>query len=439
MKLKFKNSIINLSNLLPPPVEGEINRPLSARLRDSFQWKQMFCALHYRNYRLWFWGQMISLFGTWMQSTAQGFLVYELTHSPAYLGYTMFAMGLPTWIFMIYGGVLADRVQRRNLLVYTQLFMMVLALCLAGLTFLKIVHAWHIILLAFGLGIANAFDAPARQAFVQELVDHHDITNAIALNSAMFNTATALGPAISGLVYSLVGPAWCFMINAISFVGVIIPLLLMTLKPKPKSISRNSAWSDIKEGLHFILNHSMIRTLILIVGMTSFFGISFATLIPAWAVNVLGGDASTNGFLQSARGFGSFLSALLIASLGRFQFKGKLLTWGGFIFPVLLIIFSLIHWLAGALVILFFIGVSIMLIFNLGNALVQTLVPDPLRGRVMSVYALSFFGLMPLGSLWVGMMSEHFSEALAIILSSLILLLFFLLIRIRIPKLNSLP
>jgi len=423
---------------LPPPEESPA-RTLTFRFRESFKWKQAFHALRYPNYRLWFWGQVISLFGTWMQLTAQGFLIYELTHSPAYLGYTAFAAGVPTWLFMLYGGVLADRIHRRTLLIITQIAMMVLAVVLALLTFLGIVEAWHIVLLAFGLGIATAFDAPARQAFVQELVDREDMPNAIAMNSAMFNLATSLGPGVSGVIYVLVGPAWCFIINAVSYLAIIVALAAMRLQPLPPAEHRHPAGVELWEGIRFLRGHAMIKTLISIVAVTCFFGLSFATLIPAWAVKILGGNATTNGMLQSFRGFGAFCGALMIASLGRFQFKGRLLTVGGFAFPLLLLSFGVFHQLVPALVILFLIGVSIMLIFNLGNALVQTLVPDKLRGRVMGVYSLAFFGLMPLGALWVGLLAEHLSEPLAVVINGGILLVFFVLIRIFVPRIYDLP
>jgi MFS family permease len=423
---------------LPPPLEGAPPRPLVFRFLESFRWRQAFTALRYRNYRLWFWGQMTSLFGTWMQQTAAGFLIYELTHSPAYLGYAVFAMGVPPWLFMMYGGVLADRIARRTLLIITQTVMMTLALILSALTFLHLIQAWHIIVLAFGLGVANAFDAPARQAFVRELVAPEDMTNAIALNSAMFNSATSIGPAVSGVTYALVGPAWCFTINAVSFMAIIIALSLMRISPLPKPVQRNSMGSDLKEGMRFIFNHSMIRTLIGVVAATSFLGISFATLIPAWAVKIMGGDATTNGILQSARGLGALFGALMIASLGRFQFRGRLLTMGSFIFPLLLLTFSFLRWLPLSLLVLFCIGVSIMLIFNLANAMIQSLVEDNLRGRVMSIYSFSFFGLMPIGSLLVGLVAEHSSEPTAVIINSLILLGFYALVRVFVPKLYEL-
>jgi MFS family permease len=391
-------------------------------LRRQLSLKHTFASLRHRNYRLWFWGQMVSLFGTWMQVTAQGFLIYELTRSPAYLGYVGFAAGLPSWFFMPLGGVIADRVRRRTLLLITQTGMMALALILAALTFLNIVEPWQIVLLAFLLGIVNAFDAPARHAFVPDMVGREDLTNAIALNSTIFNSATAIGPAVAGITYALVGPAWCFMINGVSFLAVIVALWRMRMQPMQKEPSQSSALEDLKEGIHYVLGHPMIRTLIGLIVVTSLFGVSFAVLLPAWAVRVLGGDATTNGWLQSARGIGALIGALIIASLGHFSFRGRLLTFGSFAFPLLVFAFCIVRWLPLSLVMLVGTGIAVIFIFNLANALVQTLVRDDLRGRVMGIYSLTFFGFLPVGALWVGTMAQHFGEPAAILLNAGIML-----------------
>lgn len=417
--------------------EPKFRRNLT-RLRRQINPRQTFSSLRYPNYRLWFWGQLVSLFGTWMQATAQGFLVYELTHSSAYLGFVGFAAGVPTWLFMAYGGVVADRVRRRRLLIVTQTAMMILAFILAGLTFMRVVRPWHIILLAFLLGVANAFDAPARHAFVPEMVDREDLTNAIALNSTIFNSATAVGPAVAGITYALFGPAWCFTINGLSFIAVIVALLLMKLKPLPLAVSISSPWQDLKEGFRYVLSHPMIRTLAVLVMATSLFGTSFAVLIPAWAVKILHGDATTNGWLQSARGIGALCGALLIASLGRFTFKGRLLTLGTFAFPVLLLAFSFVRWLPASLTVIFVVGGANLFIFNLANALVQTLVIDSLRGRVMGLYSLTFFGFLPVGALWIGMIAEHFGEPAAIVVNATIMLFFSTLIWMVGPRLREL-
>jgi MFS family permease len=408
------------------------------RFRRQVNLRQIFSSLRYRNYRLWFWGQLVSLFGTWMQVTAQGFLVYELTHSSAYLGYVGFAAGVPTWLFMPYGGVIADRVKRRTLIIITQTTMMVLAFMLAGLTFLGLVRPWHIIGLAFLLGVANAFEAPARHAFVPDMVGREDLTNAIALNSTIFNSATAVGPAVAGITYAAFGPAWCFMINGVSFLAVLAALMLMKLELEPRPAFVSSPWQDLKEGLRYVMNHRMIRTLVSLVTITSLFGVSFAVLFPAWAVDILHGDATTNGWLQSARGAGALAGALLIASLGRFNFRGRLLSAGALSFPLLLAVFALSRWLPLTLVLCLGIGGSAILIFNLANALIQTLVKDSLRGRVMSFYSMTFFGFMPVGALWIGILAEHFGDAIAVLANAALMLVFSVLIRVLAPKLREL-
>jgi MFS family permease len=398
-----------------------------------------FAALRYRNYRLWFFGQMVSLFGSWMQTTAQGFLVFQLTGSPAYLGYVGFAAGVPAWALTLYGGVVADRVPRRTLLIVTQIAQMALAFILAGLVFSGIVQPWHIIVLSLLLGVANAFDAPARLAFVRELVDKEDLTNGIALNATMFNLATTTGPAMAGVMYNLVGPAWCFMLNGISFLAVIGALWRMRITSGPVAPRNASAWRDLREGLSYILHEPVVRTLIVLVGATSCFGISFATLFPAWAVRILGGDATTTGLLQSARGLGALMGALLIASLGRFQFKGRLLTVGTFAFPLLLILMTFTNRLWLTLAILVASGLAVILIMNLANALVQTLTPDALRGRVMAVYSMVFFGMMPVGALWVGVVAERVGEAAAVISGALAVLSVAGAIVVAVPRIRGLP
>jgi MFS family permease len=407
-------------------------------LRRQISLKRTFSSLRYRNYRLWFWGQMVSLFGTWMQGTAQGFLIYELTRSPAYLGYVGFAAGLPSWLFMPLGGVIADRMHRRTLLLITQTGMMVLAFVLAALTFLGIVTPWEIILLAFLLGIVNAFDAPARHAFVPDMVGREDLTNAIALNSTIFNSATSIGPAVAGITYALVGPAWCFIINGFSFLAVIAALLRMKLQLVAKERATTSAFHDLKQGLRYLYGHRMIRTIISLIVVTSLFGVSFAFLLPAWAVKVLGGDATTNGWLQSARGVGALIGALVIASLGQFDLKGRLLTLGSFLFPALVLTFSFVRHLPLSLVVLVGTGIANIFIFNLANSLVQTQVHDDLRGRIMGIYSLTFFGFLPVGALWVGTMAEHFGEHAAIAINAGIMFLLCAAIAARVPELRRL-
>lgn len=398
---------------------------------------ETFSALRYPNYRLWFFGQLVSLFGTWMQMTAQGYLVYQLTNSPAYLGYVGFALGSPSWFFMLYGGVIADRVRRRDLILVTQFSMMSLAIILAGLTFSGLVQPWHIVTLAFLLGIANAFDAPARQAFLLELVNRDDLSNAIALNSSMFNMATALGPAVGGLTYSLFGPAWCFTINGLTFTAVIAALLMMKIKHNPTRIKKNSILFDLQEGLRFTASHHLIRMVILNMAVLSLFGLGMITLMPAWAVNILGGDASTNGLLLSARGVGALVGALMIASLGRYRVRGRFMAAGSFILPVLMLVFASVRILPLSLIILVGIGWGLMVLFNTSNALVQLHVPDQLRGRVMGIFTLTFFGMMPIGSMVSGQLAARFGEPATLTLSGLVLLIFSVIFWSRMPDLKK--
>jgi len=396
-----------------------------------------FAALRHPNYRLWFIGQMVSLFGTWMQSTAQGYLVFQLTRSPAYLGYVGFAAGIPVWLFTLFGGVLADRLPRRRLLILTQSYMMLLALVLAALTFSGLVRPWHIVVLAFLLGAGNAFDAPARQAFVLELVDRRTLGNAIALNSAMFNTAIAIGPAVGGLAYAAFGPGWCFALNALSFLAVIAALAAMRLAPH-RPPTGGSAVGELRQGIAYVAAHPQIRLLLGIVAVTSLFGMTFATLMPAWAVRILHGDARTNGLLLSARGVGALACALFLATVSSRLARGRALAVGLAAFPAALLAFAFLRRLPPALALLVGVGATSILVYNTANALVQSLADDPLRGRVMGLYTLGVLGLMPVGSLLAGILAEHIGEPGTVVLGAAVMLACALAVWIFFPKLRDL-
>jgi MFS family permease len=395
--------------------------------------EQTFSALQYYNYRLWFGGQTVSLFGTWMQRTAQGYLIFDLTRSPIYLGYVGFAYGVPAWLFMIYGGAIADRFPRRTILLIAQVAMMILAFVLAALTFTKSVEPWQIIVLAFLLGCANAFDAPARQAFVTELVDRKDFTNAIALNSSMITTATVIGPAVAGITYAAFGPAWCFTINGFTFIAVIIALLLMKLAPFVPVDRAVSIIAEIKEGVRFAVGQPTIRVLILNLGILSLAGLGFVTLLPVWAVEVLGGDATTNGFLHTARGLGALSGALLIAAIGQSYVRGRLFTIGTFVMPIFLILLSFTRVLPTSFLALMGAGWGFMVIVNLSNTLVQTSVTDELRGRVMGLFTFTFFGFLPIGSLVNGALADQIGAPMTVQINAVILLAaaFFLFVRFQ--------
>jgi predicted MFS family arabinose efflux permease len=400
------------------------------------QQNRIFAALAYPNYRLWFVGQMTSLFGTWMQSTAQGYLVYELTRSELYLGYVGFASGIATWAFTLYGGVVADRVPRRSLIVITQALSMLLAFVLSTLAFLHVVAPWHIIVLAFLLGVVNSFDAPARQSFVLEMVERHVLTNAIALNSTMFNIATAIGPAVGGLTYALFGPGWCFAINGLSFLAVIAALLAMRLAPWTPPVRRGSTFGDIREGLRAVSGDRRILAIVCLLASVSLFGMSFTALVPAWAVQVLHGDARVNGFLQSARGIGALGAALWIAAVAHRRRKGQTITVASLLFPLMLLLFSLTRTLPFSLLALFAVGATNIVVNNLSNAFVQTLTPDAVRGRVMGIYMLSFFGFMPIGALLAGVAAARIGVPATITIAAMGTLACACLVAILVPSIR---
>lgn len=382
---------------------------------------------------------MTSIIGTWMQSTAQGFLVYQLTQSAAFLGIVGFASGLPTWLFTLYGGVIADRMPRRKLIIITQTSMMVLAFILAFLVFTNLVQPWHVIVLAFLLGIANAFDAPARQAFVVEMVGKDQLSNAIALNSTIFNIGTVIGPAVSGLIYAWVGPAWCFTINGLSFIAVISALAFMRLAPVDKpAMPRKVHKDDLLAGIKFVFGDANIRTLEIVVAAISIFGLGMMTLMPAWASSVLNGDVQTNGWLLSARGIGSLAGGLMLAYLSSRNIRGKLWSIGSLVMPATLIIFGIFKTLPVSLVMLVVLGWAFMAVVNTTNAMIQSWVPDELRGRVMSVHVLIFMGSAPIGSLLAGTMAEKLGEPITVIINAAILMTISLGVFLMRPKIRQL-
>jgi predicted MFS family arabinose efflux permease len=396
----------------------------------------IFISFSHPNFRLWFSGQLVSLVGTWMQSTAQGYLIYVLTGSSAYLGYIALASGIPTWFFTLYGGVIADRISRRTLLVITQSTMMVLAFILSALVFTNTVKPWHILVLAFFLGVTTAFDAPARQSFVRELVSREHMTNAIALNSGMFNLGTVVGPAIAGLTYAAIGAAWCFTINGVSFIAVIIALLVMKIDQQIVKPDKRSALIELKEGVAYVKNNKIIRSLILNLAFLSVFGAGVIALIPAWVIEVLKGDVRLNGWLLSARGAGALMGTLLIAYIGNRKVRGNLWAFGNLAMPVLWIVFSFITKVPLSLIIAVFIGLTFVISVNLTNVMIQTEVTDELRGRVMAIYTLTFFGLTPIGSLLAGVFAEKYGEQITVFSSGIILLVLVIFTATRMPYLR---
>ncbi len=404
----------------------------------EYHLSQTFASLKYPNFRLWFSGQVVSLIGTWMQATAQGYLVYELTGSPVMLGIVGFANGIPVWLFSLYAGIVADKISRRKLIMITQGSMMLLAFILALLTFTDLIRAWHIVILALLLGTANAFDAPARQSFVVEMVPREDLTNAIALNSSVFNLGTIIGPSVAGLVYAWLGPAWCFTINGVSFIAVLTALSMMRLPQRPPvTITETSVRRNLTTGIKFAFADENIRVLLIMLATSAMFGFGLLNLMPAWATNVLGGDVRTNGLLLSARGVGSLIAALMIAYVGGRIVRGKLWTAGSLVMPFALIILALFRNLPISLLMLVVMGWSLMSVVNITNALIQTHIPDELRGRVMAVYILVFQGSFPIGSLIAGWLAGITNEAITVFSFACVILIIAVLIQVRQPSIRN--
>ena len=407
-------------------------------LERGFGLSRTFAALRHRNYRLFFFGQLVSLIGTWMQNVAQAWLVYELTNSPFKLGVVSFCAGVPVLLFSLWAGVVADRVPKRRLLVVTQTVMMTLAFILAADMFLGTIQWWHIAIMAFLLGTANAFDGPTRQAFVVEMVGRKELMNAIALNSAMFNTARIVGPAVAGIILAAVGAGWCFVLNGVSFLAVIAGLALMDVKPYVGATSTESPLTQMREGLSYIWHSPTVRPLITLVAVSNMFALGYMALLPAFAQDVLHAGTVGYGFMSTAIGVGALAGALVIASLGNYQRKGLILTVGNLLFPVMVIALSLsksFHLTIGFLVVA---GLAFMTQNATANTLVQTTVPDALRGRVMSVYMMVFVGFFPIGSLIAGTVAEHFGVPAGAALGGIIALAYGLYLWWRVPEIRAL-
>jgi MFS family permease len=404
---------------------------------SRFSGERMFAAFRHRNYRLYFTGQLISQIGTWMQQVAQGWLMYQITGSPLALGLTGFMSAIPAWFLSLGVGVVVDRVPRRRLLLITQTCAMLLAFVLSVLVFSGSVQPWHILTLALLLGIVNVFDGTARQTFVKDMVGREDLTNAIALNSALFNLSRIMGPALAGITLALVGPAWCFLLNGLSFLAVIYGLAVMVAPPFTVPARMDSMLAEIKLGLAYVRQSTPIKTLMGLVCVSSIFGFAYSTLLPAYAQDVMHVDAQGLGFMSTAVGIGALVGALTVASLGQTMPKGRLLTFGNLLFPCTLIALSLSHSYPLSLLILVVVGLGFMMQQATANTLVQTQVPDHLRGRVLSVYMLlGWQGMQPIGAMQAGVVAQTFGVPVGIGFGAVMLLLFALLLLWKVPRLR---
>jgi MFS family permease len=398
-----------------------------------------FSSLRHPNYRLWFFGQTLSLMGTWMQWVAQGWLVYQLTGSELALGTISFLGSVPTLFLMLPAGAFCDRVSRQRLLLLTQTGMMLLAFIMAGLAFLRVLEVWHIGVLAFGVGICNSFDAPARLSLVVDMVeDRADLPNAIGLNSAMFNMARIVGPAVGGILLAAVGATWCFMLNGLSFLAVILALRRMRFPKVQRSAEVEPLMTQVQAGLRYVAGHELVRTIIVVAAVSALFGMSYYTLMPAYAANVLHVGETGLGTLNAATGIGALIASLAVASLTGYQHKGRLLLMGSVVFPLGLLLFASSPSFGFSAACLMVIGFAFVIQNGMANTLIQIVVPDSLRGRVTSVFSLSFFGTAPFASLFAGAMAQALGIRVGLSVGAGLTLACALYVLLRVPALARL-
>ncbi|MGC2694738.1 MAG: MFS transporter [Candidatus Angelobacter sp.] len=401
----------------------------------SSRWPESLRALRHRNYRLFFAGQLISLIGTWMDQVAEAWLVYRLTGSALLLGTVAFSSQIPVFLLAPIGGALADRLDRRKILICTQSAMMLLTFMLAWLTLSHRIHIWQVVTLAALTGVVNAIDLPARQAFVVDMVSRADLVNAIALNSSMFNGARIIGPALAGIVVAAVGEGWCFFANGISFLAVIAGLAMMKMN-RPQLAIEGSPLENIIEGFKFVAQSGPVRALMLLLGLVSFTAMPYAVLMPLFADKILHGGAQALGLLMGCSGVGALGGALTLAM--RKTLKG-LSVWvaascAGFGVSLLAFSFSRLLWLSAVLLVP--AGFCMMIQMASSNTLIQSMVPDRLRGRVMSVYAMTFMGMAPLGSLLAGSLAHTLGAPMTVGLGGVVAIVGAALFGSKLPTLR---
>ena len=395
---------------------------------DKLNWQAAGRALRHRNFQLFFGGQLISLIGTWMQTVAQSWLVYRLTGSGLLLGAVGFASQIPVFLIAPIGGITADRMNRQRVVIGTQTASMILAFILAGLTLTHKVQVWHIFVLAALLGVVNAFDIPGRQSFLVDMVGKEDLMNAIALNSSMFNGARVIGPAVAGVLVARLGEGWCFFANGVSYIAVIAGLMMMRVHSPARVSAKTSPWEHLVEGFRFANNTAPIRALLLLLGLVSITGMPYVVLMPIFADKILhkGGQelatligshdlgAVRLGILMGAAGVGALLGALTLAARSGVKGLGRWVAVSCVGFGISLILFALSKSFWLSVLLLLPAGYFIMLQMASSNTLIQVMVPDELRGRVMALYSMMFMGMAPLGSLLSGALSDPLGAPLTV-------------------------
>ncbi|MCS7201948.1 MAG: MFS transporter [Dictyoglomus sp.] len=397
-----------------------------------------FRALRSRNFRLFFSGQAISLIGTWMQQTATSWLVYRISNSSVILGTTAFLSQIPNLIISPFAGVFLDRFSKHRILILTQSLLFLQAIILSILTLTHRIEIYQILLLSLFLGIVSSIDAPTRQSFVIEMVERkEDLGNAIALNSFLFNSARLIGPMISGILVALVGEGICFLINAITYIAVIFALILMKLKKREFEKSQNSILEDLKEGVYYSFNSIVVKNVLIFIFIASLISSSYSVLLPIFASEILKGGSETLGFLMSSTGCGALMGALYLA--GRKNIKGieNIIVYALFFAGFGLILFSSSRNIFFSIFSLIIVGMSFMLNAVCSNTLVQTIIDDHIRGRVMSFYVTFFMGAMPIGSYIGGLISKLIGPSNTVLLGGIICIISALIYYSRLPILRD--
>ena len=397
-----------------------------------------FGALAHRNFRLFFIGQGISLVGTWMQNVGEGWLILTLTNSPFYVGLTAALSSLGVLLFSLYAGVVADRVDKRRVIIFMQLAFMIEAFTVAILVWTGVIAVWQVLVLATVLGIASAFDIPMRQSFIVEMVGKDDLMNAIALNSSLFNGARVIGPAIAGVLIGAVGIAWCYFLNGLSYIAVIAGLLMMRLPPVARPPRTTSSWHGFREVLSYLKSDRRIRALMMLTAILSVFGFPYIAMMPVFARDVLHRGAAGYGALTSSIGIGAVIGALGIAlASARIRARGRLMLVGGTAFGILLILFSASRVLALSVVLLALAGCAMIVNNSITNTLLQTAAPDHLRGRIMGFYSFVFVGMAPFGAFLFGLVAEHVGVPHTLAAGGAIVALAVVITAIRVPELRQ--
>lgn len=396
-------------------------------------------AFRHRNYRLFFGGQGISLVGTWMQQIAMSWLVYRLTNSAFLLGLVGFTGQVPTFLLASFGGVFADRWDRRKSLVLTQILSMLQAFLLAFLTFSGHIVVWHLVVLSIVLGVVNSLDIPVRQSFVIDLVeDKDDLGNAIALNSVMFNGARLVGPSIAGLLIGMVGEATCFFINGLSFLAIVVALLAMNVPGQKEKRKSMPILQGLRDGYRYAFGFAPTRYIILLLGIISLMGMPYLVLMPIFAKDVLHGGPHTLGFLMSASGIGALIGALYLASRKTVLGLGRLIVISSATFGSGLIAFALSRYIGLSLCMMLLIGFGLIVHMASSNTILQTIVDEDRRGRIMSFYAMAFMGMAPFGSLLAGSLAHKIGAPNTLVISGLACMVGSLLFSVKLPTIRKL-